>query len=102
MIEPEFINISIAIDCDELFCQEIPFEVHKGTSVGNALTQFSLEKNQTIDVVNKKMGIFGLAVSVETILKEGDRLEIYQPLKIDPKQARRIRAKRALEPILKK
>jgi putative ubiquitin-RnfH superfamily antitoxin RatB of RatAB toxin-antitoxin module len=95
MTELEFISISIAIDCDELFCHEIPFEIQKGTSVGNALTQFSLEKNEKIDIENKKIGIFGLAVSLETILKQGDRLEIYQPLKIDPKLARRIRAKRA-------
>ena len=96
MTDIKRIHITIAIDRDKAFCDEVSFQIQKGTNVADALTQFSLERNEEIDVVNKKMGIFGLAVSLETILKEGDRLELYQPLKIDPKLARRIRAKRAL------
>jgi putative ubiquitin-RnfH superfamily antitoxin RatB of RatAB toxin-antitoxin module len=33
-------------------------------------------------------------VSADTRLADGDRVEVYRPLQIDPKQARRQRARR--------
>ena len=39
------------------------------------------------------VGIFSRQVSLETVLKPGDRLEIYRPLIIDPMEKRRQRAK---------
>lgn len=41
-----------------------------------------------------KVGIFGKIVPADTRLAEGDRVEIYRPLKMDPKEARRRRARR--------
>ena len=40
------------------------------------------------------IGIFGKRVTLDKILKEGDRIEIYRPLIRDPKEARRLRAKK--------
>lgn len=39
-----------------------------------------------------RLGIFARRVSAETVLQEGDRVEIYRPLTLDPKDARRRRA----------
>lgn len=44
-----------------------------------------------------KMGIFGKAVSPGQVLREGDRVEIYRPLKADPKEVRKARAAAARE-----
>lgn len=41
------------------------------------------------------VGIFGQPVAETTVLRAGDRLELYRPLLIDPKDARRHRAARA-------
>jgi putative ubiquitin-RnfH superfamily antitoxin RatB of RatAB toxin-antitoxin module len=41
------------------------------------------------------LGVYGERVTSATVLREGDRVEIYRPLKADPKQARRRRAARA-------
>lgn len=38
-------------------------------------------------------GIYGKRVALETKLAEGDRVEIYRPLCMDPKEARRRRAR---------
>jgi uncharacterized protein len=38
------------------------------------------------------VGIFGKRVTLETRLGDGDRVEIYRPLAMDPKEARRRRA----------
>ena len=39
-----------------------------------------------------EIGIFSKPVGLDTRLKDGDRVEIYRPLTIDPKEARRLRA----------
>ncbi len=40
----------------------------------------------------KKVGIFGQLCLPDQILQDGDRIEIYRPLLVDPKEARRRRA----------
>ena len=39
-------------------------------------------------------GIFGSEVTLEEVLREGDRLEIYRPLQCDPKELRRKRQRK--------
>lgn len=38
------------------------------------------------------VGIWGRVVSRDTIVSDGDRIEIYRPLQRDPREARRLRA----------
>lgn len=49
-----------------------------------------------VDLSSAKMGVFGKAVDAsQYALKEGDRVEIYRPLLVDPKAVRKARAARA-------
>ena len=41
------------------------------------------------------VGIWGRAASPQTIVRDGDRVELYRPLVRDPQQARRLRAVKA-------
>ena len=53
-----------------------------------------LQQCAEIDLTGpNKLGIFGRLASAETVLRAGDRIEIYRPLKIDPKSRRRARAR---------
>ena len=52
-----------------------------------------LEMFPQIDLAVNAVGIFGETVSLDTPVKEGDRVEIYRSLTMDPKEARRLRAK---------
>lgn len=45
-----------------------------------------------IDLTAYKVGVFGKATKLDTVLTEGDRVEIYRPLIADPKEARKKRA----------
>jgi putative ubiquitin-RnfH superfamily antitoxin RatB of RatAB toxin-antitoxin module len=45
-----------------------------------------------IDLFHAKIGIFGKRVPPDTILNNGDRVEIYRSLTADPKEVRRRRA----------
>ena len=39
-------------------------------------------------------GVFGKSVAPDFRLREGDRVELYRPLALDPKEARRRRARK--------
>ena len=47
-----------------------------------------------IDLQKNTVGIWGKTVTLTTPVQPGDRVEIYRPLLIDPKDARRARSKR--------
>lgn len=57
-----------------------------GATVRDALAASGLTADQ--------VGIFGKRVTMDARLADGDRVEIYRPLKLDPKEARRKRARR--------
>lgn len=57
-----------------------------GATVRDALAASGMKGSQ--------VGIFGRKVSIDTRLADGDRVEIYRPLAMDPKEARRRRARR--------
>jgi len=42
-----------------------------------------------IDLSVQKVGIFGRLAKLDEVLQPGDRVEIYRPLKADPKEVRR-------------
>lgn len=45
------------------------------------------------EIMDLAVGIFGEEVSRDKVVQNGDRVEIYRPLLIDPKEKRRQRAK---------
>lgn len=51
-----------------------------------------------IDLERCPLGIWGWEISGERVLKAGDRLEIYRPLRKDPRTARREAAARSKVP----
>lgn len=75
----------------------IRFEVDAGTNALQAIELSGIKDFfPNIDPGNCKVGIFGkvLPKPAGYELREGDRVEIYRPLKIDPKQARLNRARK--------
>ena len=73
----------------------IPIEVPVGTTIAEAI-QLSgiLARFPEIRLNNSlAVGIFGLRRSLEWEVAEGDRVEIYRALAMDPKEQRRLRAK---------
>jgi uncharacterized protein len=53
-----------------------------------------LARHPEIVLGRHKLGVFGKVVAPGAALKDGDRVEIYRPLQIDVKEARRQRALR--------
>ncbi|CAN8141064.1 RnfH family protein [Thiomicrorhabdus sp. 6S2-11] len=63
-------------------------DVSEGTTVQQALQASELLK-RIPDLNIDKVGIFGKLVSQDTVLREMDRIEVYRPLKADPRDRRR-------------
>jgi putative ubiquitin-RnfH superfamily antitoxin RatB of RatAB toxin-antitoxin module len=70
--------------------------VEEGTTLCAAIVQSGIlmdfpELDKELE--NAQVGIFGKVAANSTVLKDGDRVEIYRPLIADPKEVRRKRAK---------
>ena len=64
-----------------------------GASLRDAVVASGLlERHAEIQVEKQAFGIFGRRAPLETRLTEGDRVEVYRALALDPKEARRQRA----------
>jgi len=76
----------------------ITVEVEAGTTLLEAVKLSNIEAEfPELNLEEAKLGVFGKASTkpnVDTV-KAGDRIEIYRPLIIDPKQARLNRAAKA-------
>lgn len=82
----------IYINSDGEFVKNI--EVADGASVVEAIYHSGvLDEFPEISLESNRVGIFNKIVSLDTMLSANDRIEIYRPLKLDPMEARRMRAK---------
>lgn len=71
----------------------ISLEVKEGTTLAEAIEASGiLEIYNQIDLSKQQVGIFSKFASLDTVLREKDRVEIYRPLVADPKEVRKERA----------
>lgn len=84
------VEVAYALPHEQLI---IPVMVKIGTTAENAiLASGILKKFPEIDLTENKVGIFGKATKLDTVLRHLDRVEIYRPLIADPKEVRKQRA----------
>jgi putative ubiquitin-RnfH superfamily antitoxin RatB of RatAB toxin-antitoxin module len=71
----------------------IPLDLDSGSTVEDAIEQSAIvEKFPGFELDPGKVGVFGGKVPMDQVLRDGDRVEIYRPLIVDPKEVRRQRA----------
>lgn len=67
--------------------------VEAGTTIGQAIEQSGvLTEFPDINLATQPVGIYAKKKTLDTVLRERDRIEIYRPLVADPKDSRRRRA----------
>jgi uncharacterized protein len=92
----ELIEIEVAYALPEkqiLECLKVP----SGTTVAQAIQLSGIcNKSSEIQSKDKNLGIFGKLVKSEAILRNHDRIEIYRPITIDPKEKRRKRVEKSI------
>ena len=90
----ELISIEVVYCCqDEQHV--VALSVATGTTADEAIRLSGLSAHcPHFHEYGASIGIHGRVVGRDTVLEDGDRVEIYRPLVADPKQARRRRASR--------
>ena len=75
--------------CEDLAELTLPV----GATVADAIRASGvLDRRPEIAAAVPDVGIWGRACAVTQRLEDGDRVELYRPLTVDPKEARRVRA----------
>ena len=71
---------------------QVELTLAAGATVDDALRASGvLERHPGIDLGALKVGVWGKLRALSDPLRDGDRVELYRPLKVDPKEARRQR-----------
>ncbi|MFT3822023.1 MAG: RnfH family protein [Rubrivivax sp.] len=70
-----------------------PLHLSAGATVRDALQVSGVLQRHALDPQTLQLGLWGRACSLDQPLRERDRVEIYRPLQVDPKEARRQRYK---------
>ena len=93
---------------DSIFADSIRVEVVYAEPQRRILRKVEIAANSTVDEAIRAsairedlpngfepvaFGIFGRTVTLATCLRDGDRIELYRPLRADPKDSRRRRAR---------
>ena len=70
----------------------LALDLNRGARVIDALNASGIYQSHP-ETKDLSVGIFAKTVPLDTLLKEGDRVELYRPLARDPKEKRRQQAR---------
>lgn len=88
----ESIGVSVAYSPRAGEVDEVALQLAPGATLIDAVRASGLlARHPEIDLAVQRIGIWGRAKPHETPLRDRDRVEIYRPLVVDPKEARRLR-----------
>ncbi len=89
------IDITLAWSPSEGAINIRKFSITLGSTIEDAL-QIAFAQSLPLpqDWRTAKLGIYGKLKARDTVLRDQDRVEIHRALKADPKEARRLRAKK--------
>ena len=91
----EVLAVTVAYSAAARQLDVVELKLAQGATVALAIAQSGLlDKHSDIDLDIQKIGIWGHLCAPDQMLRHLDRVEIYRPLLVDPKEARRLRYKR--------
>jgi putative ubiquitin-RnfH superfamily antitoxin RatB of RatAB toxin-antitoxin module len=86
-----FLNIEVAV-ANDIYQAVIPLCVPAECTIEEVLQRSNLfMRFPQLEMDHICVGIFSRKVTLDTKVQEGDRIEIYTPLRLDPKEQRRRR-----------
>ncbi len=93
-MDPADIVVSVAYSPLAGQLDVLELRVPAGATVAMALHRSGLlELHPGIDLTQHAVGVWGKLRSLDDTLRDADRVELYRPLQVDPKEARRLRYK---------
>ncbi len=92
MAPAEAVRVSVAYSPQARVVDETELSLPAGATLVDAVRASGLlERHPGLDLAQAKFGVWGRVQPLETVLRERDRVEVYRPLQVDPKEARRLR-----------
>jgi putative ubiquitin-RnfH superfamily antitoxin RatB of RatAB toxin-antitoxin module len=88
------IEIEVAYSPRPGLVDQVALRLPAGSTVADALQASGLLQRHSLDPATLRTGVWCKPKDPATTLRERDRVEIYRPLLVDPKEARRQRYKR--------
>lgn len=73
---------------------QVRLQLAAGATLADALQASGLLQRHGLSAEGLRVGIWSKLREPATVLRTRDRIEIYRPLTVDPKEARRLRYKR--------
>ena len=93
-VGPAKLDVSVAFSPGPGVVDEIPLTLAHGATVADAVRASGLqERHPAFDLQSLPTGIWGAFRAAAHPLADGDRVELYRPLCVDPMEARRLRSK---------
>lgn len=84
--QPGLLRVLVAWSDGPRQAQEVTLELSASATLADALAQAGVQLLST-----QEIGIWGHLANPNQVLRDGDRVEVYRALKVDPKVARRER-----------
>ena len=86
------ITVSVAYSPCVGVVDEVAVKLRAGSTLADALRASGLQqRHPTHDLSQLPLGVWGALREAHGLLREADRVELYRPLDVDPKEARRRR-----------
>lgn len=97
MAAPVELSVEVAYSprAGEVDC--VSLRLPPGASLADAVRASGLAERHGLDLHSLRVGIWSKVREPATVLRDRDRVELYRPLQVDPKEARRLRYKRHRE-----
>ena len=84
--------VTVAFSPATQIVNEVRLRLESGATVGDALQMSGLaQQHPEVALDSLRCGVWGRPCGRDTVLRDGDRVELYRPLQVDPKEARRRR-----------
>lgn len=90
MAEPLRVEVAYADGACQ-FLREVALPI--GATLGDAISASGIAEATGVDVAGLDTGVWSKRAPRDRVLVDGDRVELYRPLRLDPMEARRARAR---------
>lgn len=97
------VDDTAALAVEVIYCpapavtERVTLTLALGSTVSDALRVSGLLVRHQLSLEGLRVGVWCKACEIGALLRDRDRVEIYRPLTVDPKEARRLRYKRHRE-----
>ncbi len=87
----DIVNIEVVFCPGPTACDLVALSLPAGATVADAVAASGLIARHGLPAEGLRLGVWSKLREADTLLRERDRVEIYRPLTVDPKEARRQR-----------